>query len=99
MDKCTVNGTRAGRPSDRQTPSTQELAERATHLRRIEGEGVMSVLPVESHRFVSAHAAGRVTRYEPLLLQRKEPVGFDANHQKRSCRRLKRAFGAATAPP
>ena len=65
-------------------PSTQKFAKGAAHPRLVDEKRVMTVPAVEHHWFISADAAGRVTRYEPLLIQRKEAVGFDADHEKRS---------------
>jgi hypothetical protein len=83
MDKSTVNRSRL---DDRipGPPSAQKLAEGAAHPRLVDEKRVMAVPALEHNWLISADAAGRVTSYEPLLSQRKEPVGFDAHHEKGS---------------
>jgi len=71
------------RPDDRNPvpPSAQKLAEGATHPRLVDEKRIMAVPAGEHHWLMSADAAGRVPCYEPLLSQRKETVGFDADDE------------------
>lgn len=65
-------------------PLKEKLTEGAAHPRLVDEKRVMAVPAVQYHWFVTTHTARRVTRYEPLLVQREQPVGFDADHEKRS---------------
>ena len=69
---------------DVRRPLEEELAEGVADPILVDQERVVAVPAVKYYWFVSAHAAGRVTCDEPLLLYRKKPVRLDADHQERS---------------